>query len=1109
MKIALKLLTCVVAIVLFTSLPALSQNSTSVTGGLSGAVTDATGALVAGATVTLTGPQGGYTLTTNELGRFSATGLTPGYYDVTVEKAGFKKIEAKHSEVVVNSFSTLNLTLPVGNVDTTVEVSSTAAAIDTTSTAVTSNLTDTFYNSVPMPRNVSAIFYAAPGVVQGQVAGSANQVGPGSANPSIGGASALENLYVVDGVSITDQAFGSIGTFNRYHGSLGTGINLAFIQEVDVKTTAFEPQFGKATGGIVQIVTKSGGNEYHGAVGAYFQPSFFWAGRYQFYQYNFKLVTPSQQLANPAFDIAAEIGGYVPTLKDKLFFFGAFDPSLAQNYNLANPTAPAASYALGTLHYSTTAVSYAAKLTYKVTDRTTLEATAFGDPEKRNNQPFSLSSPVPLTTDTTYNYGGRDQLIRLDSAITPTWTADVSYTYNHNHFTEVPSVNNYGITDATRQYLPTPGASVAFNLGPYEPSKNNTYSIALSTSKVVKFFGQHTLSIGYTYDHTDFHDEPSRSGNLFPIPATNSAGTVLTTIYSNIPAGATGKLTNAQFSIAAANSKNLTDTTCNLCPTINGVKAYASVTRGSYGGLNVNTLSRYHSGYGEDIWEMNRYITLDAGLRWEQQRIAGPLQNYQFGGNFSPRMGINIDPMGDRKTKLFFNFGRNFWAVPLDAVIRDLGDELDDTSWAFAPTVAADGTITVTPDAAHLLSGTPRSTTGGTVSNFGGPSFTSSSEGIVAGTHSEYEDEYVIGVEHNLSNSLTFKARYTDRRLGRIIEDVDTYSPEGSEVDAVGNAGGIANPGPGLDVGINENEVTYTQAQFLAKNPGTVTSSNYVAPAAGCTTSNDTYFAVGGPFLDSFNNPVGGACILNYLTAASLPKDGVGDGFAKPVRRYNAIELEMDKRFSNHWLSVVNFRWGNLYGNYEGAYRNDNGQSDPGISSLFDFTPGKLNLLGNQFQPGDLSTDRRAVGNIFLSYTIGSDTPFFSGARGLTVGLGARGQSGVPLSMLGDHPIYLNQGEVPVGGRGSAGRTPATDQLDLHLDYAVPLGSRFAEKYKLKLVLDTFNVTNSQFETGRVEYLQASNSGGVGAPPPLNVDYGRPTSFQTPFNARASIRFEF
>ena len=83
--------------------------------------------------------------------------------------------------------------------------------------------------------------------------------------------------------------------------------------------------------------------------------------------------------------------------------------------------------------------------------------------------------------------------------------------------------------------------------------------------------------------------------------------------------------------------------------------------------------------------------------------------------------------------------------------------------------------------------------------------------------------------------------------------------------------------------------------------------------------------------------------------------------------------------------------------------------------------------------------------------------------HGLTVGAGMRGQSGVPLSFLGDHPIYLNQGEVPIGGRGAAGRTPSATQLDMHLDYPCRSARTGGEKYNLKLAMDMFNVTNSQF----------------------------------------------
>lgn len=1108
---------------LLVSFPISAQQQGSITGGLNGEITDSTGADLPDATVTLVGPQGSRVVTTDKFGRFKAAGLTPGFYDVTVEKEGFSKLQSKHNEVVVNSSSTLNLTMQPGNVSVTVEVTTEAVGIDTQSTAVTQNLTDTFYNSIPMPRNVSAIFYAAPGVASGQVAGAPGQIGPGAANPSIGGSSGLENLYIVDGVTITDQAFGSIGTYNRYHGSLGTGINLAFIKEVDVKTTAFEPQYGKATGGIVQIVTKSGGNQYHGALAAYFGPGAWYANRYQYYQFGYKQVAPPSTLSSPQYDASAELGGYIPGFKDKLFFFGAFNPGLRQDIMRANPGAPAPSVALGALTYSTTTLSWAGKLSYKLGSATTFEASAFGDPSRHNAQPLAvgangISSLFPNTTASSWTFGSRNTIARLTHAITNTWQADVSYAYNYNHFDEYPATAFYGITDASGNSLANPTASIISGLGAYEPSKNNTYSIAANTSKTFSFLGQHTFSTGYAYDHTNFLDKPSRSGDLFAIPNQNAGGQTLSTLFPNIPARAIGAMTNALFRISATNSDpTLTqkDRTCQYCPiNKNGQQIFASITRGTYQGLIVNATGRYHTAYGNDVYQINRFLTINAGVRWEQERIAGSLLAYTFTGSWSPRVGINIDPMGDHKSKLFFNFGRNYWAMPLDAAIRQLGNEQDDTSYAFAPVINSDGSITIIPDAAHTMNGLARSTnSSGVVSKFGAPSFASSTgEGIIPGTKGEYEDEYVIGVERELAPSIVVKARYTDRRLPRVIEDIGSQSVEGSTITSNFN-GGISNPTKSTDIAVNEQESTYTQAQFLAANPGgNPSASNYKAPVTGCTAANDTFFAVGGPFIDGRNNPVGGACFLNLDTMdgpgpGKNGADGQPDGFVNPVRRYNAVEFEVDKRFSNHWLALINFRWGNLWGNYEGAYRNDNGQSDPGISSLFDFTTGKLNLLGDQFTPGYISTDRRTVGNLFVSYNVGSDTHFIHGARGLTFGAGWRGQSGVPLSILGDHPAYLNQGEIPIGGRGAGGRTPSTMQLDLHLDYPVPLGSRL-ERYRLKLAMDMFNATNSQFQTGRVQYTQTSATS-VGVPPPLNLDYNRPTSFQTPFYARGSVRFEF
>jgi len=1091
--------------------PAFAQQSTTVTGGLNGVVVDSSGAVVAGATVTLAGPQGKRVLTTDEQGHYSVNGLIPGFYDVTVEKTGFKKVKSVHDEVVVNVSSLLNLTLPVGSAEETVEVTAAAVGIDTLSTAIDSNFSDTFYNSIPMPRAVSAIFYAAPGVAAGQVAGVANQAGPGASNPSIGGASGLENLYVVDGVTITDQAYGSLGTYNVNHGSLGTGINLAFLKEVNVKTYAFEPQYGKAQGGIVQMVTKSGSNTYHGALGAYLGPGVWYAGRKQFYQFGYIQTYPSATLSNPHYDLAAEFGGYVPHFRDKMFFFGAFNPSLDQNINIANPNftyAPIIEH--GTFAYSTTALSWAGKLSFQINDKLSLEAASFGDPSRHNTVPNTLSTTNIQSSLSSYQYGSRDSLIRLNAMITPTWIADASFTYNYDHFNEAPALDVYAIADQSLLVGPggvSRGGTVNTGFGSYTPTKEDTYSIAANTQKTARLFGQHAFTTGYSYDHTGFIYQPSRSGAFFPIPAQNAAGQTLTDLYGNIPAAAVGAPTNASFVVTAINASDLNDNTCTQCPVWNGERVFATMNRGTYVGFNVNSLGRYHAAYANDTWQLNRYVTLNGGVRWEEQRIGGTVLKYAFTGNWSPRVGINVDPLGNGRGKVFFNYGRNYWAMPLDAANRQLGNEQDDKNYYFAPDTST-GSLVIIPDAAHTLNGLPKSTTDGAVSVFGAPNFSSSTgEGIVPGTKGEYEDEYVIGVEQQFGRSMVVKARWADRRLLRVLEDIGSQSPEGSTI-AQNYNGGIANPGPGTDIAVNEQETTYTAAQFAAANPDAGKPDwHYAPPVDGCTVDNDTYFTAGGIWVDGQNQPLGGACFGNVSTMDAGPGDGKPDGFAKPVRRYQSLELEFDKRFSNHWLAVVNYRFANLWGNYEGAYRNDNGQSDPGISSLFDFTTGKLNLLGDQFRPGWLSSDRRSVGNLFLSYTVGADSPYVHSLKGLTVGAGMRGQSGIPLSFLGDHPIYANQGEVPIGGRGAAGRSPSSVQLDLKGEYALPIH----DTKVLKLALDAFNITNSQPILSKVQYTQqpAGSLPIVGSTPVLNKDYGRPTAFQGPLYARATIRFEF
>src|ERR1022692_3707187 len=152
-------------------------SESSVKGSLSGVVLDPSDAVFSGAKVTIAGPIGDKSMQTDPEGRFLFQILTPGFYSVKIEKEGFKATDVKQAEVQTGRISSISVKLELGASSTVVEVSGAAVTVDTTSTATDSNLTDTFYQSIPVGRGVTGLFYAAPGVSSGG--------GTGTANPSI------------------------------------------------------------------------------------------------------------------------------------------------------------------------------------------------------------------------------------------------------------------------------------------------------------------------------------------------------------------------------------------------------------------------------------------------------------------------------------------------------------------------------------------------------------------------------------------------------------------------------------------------------------------------------------------------------------------------------------------------------------------------------------------------------------------------------------------------------------------------------------------------------------------------------------------------------------
>ena len=229
--------------------------------------------------------------------------------------------------------------------------------------------------------------------------------------------------------------------------------------------------------------------------------------------------------------------------------------------------------------------------------------------------------------------------------------------------------------------------------------------------------------------------------------------------------------------------------------------------------------------------------------------------------------------------------------------------------------------------------------------------------------------------------------------------------------------------------------------------------------------------------------------------------DGKPDTYKDPKREYEAVEFEVNKSFSHGWALSANYRISQLRGNYEGAFRNDNGQADPGISSLFDFTEGKLGLLANQQSIGFLNGDRKHVLNFHSTYVVPNGR-----LKGLVLGSGLTVQSGVPLTTLVAQQAYQNAGEVPIFGRGDLGRSPVTGTVDGHIEYPW----RLTERFHLNFAFDAFNIANTKRET---TVNQAFDQGfGLN-----NADFKKPFTqpqfitqgFVDPFSSRASIKLTF
>jgi carboxypeptidase family protein/TonB-dependent receptor-like protein len=954
-------------------------------GTLSGRVLDAQKLPVPGVTVTASGPQGARTAVSDADGRFSLPFLTPGNYDLKAELQGFKTFEQKAVIVSVGQITDIPVGMQVGGVTETVNVTAESPLINTKSATIGSVLnTDTLRN-IPVGRTFAQAMYLTPGV--------SNSGTVGNANPSISGGSGLENQYVVDGANVTNTGYGGLGSYSIVFGSLGNSTPYDFIKEIQVKTGGYEAEFGQATGGVVNVVTKSGSNKFRGSAFAYSQPDQLQG---EFTQYQASNGSVNIQSTTQS-DVGAE-GGF-PVMKDRLFFFGAIDPSWRVTTLTAPPTFPLAS--LGDVDRKRRTTSYAAKGTLQLSGGHRVDASFFGDPSHGENGPQRTSALLVTNTASfsTLDYGGHQQAVRYSGIVTNNWLIEGGYSRALNTIGELPSVNEWRVTNRTV----TPNI-ITGGIGSYEQgnrSLSRQYQV-----KSTNIFKSNSLKYGIEYYDANYAQLNQRTGPTFKAPDGRQTAT------------------GASIDILPA-------------PEVPGGRIYR-VTRANFN-VERSTPQTYYDFFVQDQLQLGR-VTINPGIRYEQEKMSGTIiKDWELKNNWAPRIGITYDATGDGRTKIYGNYGRFYARIPNDLAARALsaddsftrGDYYDANLTQIVPEGVAAAGVT----RHFILAGVGADT-------------------IDPDAKLTYTNEVVFGVDREIMRNTTFGVRYVFRNMPQVLEDIANCPMVAYELPQTADI--------------------CSSVEYILTNPK---SSIPVAP--------------GTEFL--------------------------GAKFDDPVHKYNSLEFTLNRRGAN-WSTMSSYRFSRLRGNFEGFFRDDNGQSDPAISSLYDFPTndpsyapfyanlqaGDIRFLGDK--NGILPLDRPHQVKLYGNY---------AWALGLNLGAGVNLSSGRPFTPFAANPNYGSDGEIPTAARGTGiqtidgfmKRSPFESQVDLQASYAV----RMAGERRVTFLADVFNLFNERRVTYYSQNTQLDNN-------VVNPDYGKPVNtnlsgnppqFQAPFNMRVGVRFEF
>ena len=984
------------AAILWVAFAGVAHAQTSTTGAVRGVISDAeSGEPVAGATVVVRGPalQGQQAVLTDSEGTYRITSLPPGTYVLTVY---IGELQFSRPNVLIRLGGTAMVPVEIDTgaaAGEVIELEGRAPLIDQDSTKTGVTITEEYTQNIPTGRTFGAVLGAAAGN-QGDLLGVSFQ-----------GSSSLENQFIIDGLNVTDPAFGG----------QGTNLPNEFIRETEVITGGYNAEYGRSSGGIVNVITKSGSNEFRGSIFAYLTPG--------------PLVAPSRgihvegsvierdnNLAYSA-DVGAEVGG--PIIEDRLWFHAGLNPtlsstnvsriinSLVDSNDDGQPDVDEDGFTVyrevGRTERSQGAQTYyfTGKLTGAVSPEHQGQLSLIGRP-RFGDRYLSVTGAESAG------------LINLDEQLydaSARWTSkffdnrtevDVLAGYHWDQRNQSPAFAGgggsqvlYGVPRSLASFAeheqafggvpaacddgnpndPNPNLAVNcpvqnYRVGGLGFLQDRTTSRAVATASVtqrVRALGHHNLKAGLDFENQTFDTVREYTGGTW---------------YYLQPG-------------------NIWQLRRFYSPEVGGERACGLGAECAHQErLAADTTTRNVGAYAQDSWAIVPNVTVNAGLRWERQQlfnskqmqgVTSPLTGQQIprtaftlNNMLAPRVGAIYDWTEEGRSKVYGHYGRFYHSIPMQINVRSFGGEMLGVR--------------------YLPSGPSGCPSGDPVGNCNEEApladqlFGEGDTNVVPDIGAQYLDEFGFGAEYELLADLVVGAEYKRRSLGRIIEDLsfdrgDNYL--------------FANPGEAVDPA--EIERMREEAERLR--------------------------AEGEDALAAFTEKA-----ADDFAAVAL--------YDRPIRRYEGITLRAEQRFTRNLMGQVSYTYARLTGNFPGLFSPETGQTDPNLTSMYDL----LEMMPNRY--GRLASDHPHQFKVDGFYR-----HHWDGVGQLTFGARARATSGRPRNHLGAHTLYGRR-EAYVLPRGAGGRTQFTHRLDTHVSY----GRELREGTVLSAFVDVFNVYNYQPE---------------------------------------------